>query len=80
MNTTTQQAFGWYGVIAILVAYALVSLGWLSTSTSWYQVLNFTGAIAIAYVASTKKDRQPMVLNIIWALVALIALARLWAR
>lgn len=74
------QDIGWYGVIAILVAYSLSSFGVLSTSSLWYLVLNLTGALAIAYEAGSKRDRQPMVLNIIWAFVALNGIARFWIR
>lgn len=71
------QSIGWYGVVAIVVSYALANFGWLST-TSWaYILLNLTGAIAIAAEAASKRDRQPLVLNIIWAIVALVALVKL---
>lgn len=80
MQRFIAQDIGWYGVIAILTAYGLANFGWLSISSAWYLVLNLTGAAAIAIKAATKRDRQPMVLNIVWALVAAVALLRLWMR
>ena len=77
MQRHTVQNIGWYGVIAILLAYGLLIFGVLNMDSIWYLMLNLTGAVAIAYEAGSKKDRQPMVLNIIWALVAVVAIIRL---
>jgi hypothetical protein len=77
MQRHTVQNIGWYGVIAILTAYGLLSFDVLTPESLWYLLLNFTGAIAIAYEAWSKKDRQPMTLNIVWALIALMAMLRL---
>ncbi|MBU4339059.1 hypothetical protein KKD57_05930 [Patescibacteria group bacterium] len=38
------EVIGWYGMAAILLAYGLVSFGFLASSSVFYQVLNFTGA------------------------------------
>lgn len=38
------EIIGWYGMGAILLAYALVSFNFLSVSSTIYQLLNFTGA------------------------------------
>ncbi|MEK7623899.1 MAG: hypothetical protein AAB408_04520 [Patescibacteria group bacterium] len=68
---------GWYGTVAILLAYALVSFHLISAESVWYQLLNFTGALGIVAVSWPKQAYQPAVLNIIWAVIALIALVRL---
>ena len=68
MNRQIVQSLGWYGVMAILLAYGLLNFHVLGADSLWYHVLNLTGAVAIALEAWTKRDRQPMVLNIIWAL------------
>ena len=70
------ESLGWYGVIAIVGTYAASALGWTNPSTPIYQWLNLTGALAIALDAYHDKNVQPVVLNIIWAIVALIALIR----
>jgi len=74
------EVLGWYGVLAILGAYTLVSLSVLMTSSVLYQLLNLSGAVAVATAAIRKRDAQPAVLNFIWALVALVALWRLWVN
>lgn len=78
MQKKLTQKIGWVGVVAILLAYSLLNFGILSSSNPTYLGLNFIGAIAIAYEAWSKRDQQPMVLNIIWAVIALLALIRLW--
>lgn len=80
MQRHTVQEIGWCGVIAIVLAYALVNFHVLTTDSVWYQLLNLSGAIAIIIEARSKRDRQPMVLNGVWALVAIIALIGLWVR
>lgn len=71
---------GWYGVLAIISAYALVSFGVVGSHSLGYQLLNLTGAIAIVAEAFTKKDYQPVVLNIAWSLIAVVALAQVILR
>jgi len=72
------SAAGWYGVLALLGAYALASFEVLSPASATFQILNLTGAIAIVIEAFSKKDWQPGILNIAWSLVALFALLRLF--
>lgn len=77
MQRNVVQNIGWYGVVAILLAYGLLSFGFL-TSIHWaYLLLNLTGSIAIAIEAWSKRDKQPMVLNLIWAMIAVIGIIRL---
>jgi len=68
---------GWYGVLAILGAYTLVSFGVLNPLNLWYQLLNLTGAFAIIVHSFSKKDYQPGVLNIIWMIIAIIAIGQI---
>jgi len=69
--------FGWYGVLAILSAYALVSFDVIVTDSYAYQILNLTGALGIIFQAASKKDHQPVVLNVVWAVIAIIAILKL---
>lgn len=72
------EIFGWYGAVAIVGAYALVSLSVIQSNGVLYQLLNFTGAIGIVAVSLTKKAYQPATLNIIWTVIAAIALLKLF--
>lgn len=71
------EACGWYGIVAILVAYAFLSLGILESNQLSYQVLNLTGGMGIVVDAVADKNAQPAVLNIIWSAFALIAIVRI---
>lgn len=76
MKRNFTELLGWYGVVAILAAYFLNIFNLLSTSSIYYSILNLTGALGIVIDAWKQKDYQPMVLNVVWGLVALIALLR----
>lgn len=67
---------GWYGTAAILAAYALSSFGALATGDRLYQVLNFTGALGVAWVCWHKRTWQAFWLEAIWATIAVVALLR----
>ena len=71
------EIFGWYGMVAIIGAYALSSFGVLEPNTLLYQLLNLSGAVGIVCVSFTKKAYQPGVLNTIWAVIASLAIGRL---
>jgi hypothetical protein len=70
------ESMGWYGTIAIVLAYALVSFSVVAATGIWYQVLNATGAIGIVIVSFYKKAYQPGVLNILWAVIAVLAVGK----
>lgn len=78
------ESIGWYGTAAIITAFALVSFEILEPTSFTYQILNGTGALGIVYTSLKKKtahDRrswQPAVLNMIWALIAIFALVKLF--
>ena len=44
---TFVEIFGWYGTVAIVIAYALVSFSVIESTNIWYQILNATGALGI---------------------------------
>lgn len=68
---------GWYGVVAILLAYALSSFSIISNQNIWYHILNGTGALGIVMDTYTDRDFQPMTLNIVWAIIACVALIKI---
>jgi hypothetical protein len=67
---------GWYGVLAILGAYALISFGQLNHASVTYQILNLTGALAVGLICVRKRAWQPLALNVVWAVIAATALWR----
>ena len=78
MNKKRSEIVGWYGVGAILLAYLLNSLGIINSSNYWYVILNLTGALGIVIDAWRQKNYQPVILNLVWAFIALFALLRMF--
>jgi hypothetical protein len=71
------EIVGWYGAFAILLAYALVSFKVIPSSGYLYQILNLTGAVGIAVISIVNKVKQPATLNIVWAIIAFVAIVSL---
>ena len=71
------EILGWYGLIAVVIAYASVSLSFVSPNNYVYQFLNLSGAVGLGLVAFVKKAYQNGVLNLVWGGIAVLALVRL---
>jgi len=70
------QIIGWIGMVLFLVAYFSVSFDILAVHNIWFQLMNIVGSIGLVLVASARRDWQPMVLNIVWILIGVIAILR----
>lgn len=68
------EILGWYGTVAIVMAYALVSFKFINSDGFVYQILNLTGAIGLLIISVIKRVRQTAILNIFWALIAALTL------
>ena len=75
----TSNLLGWVGVGLILLAYAGVSFDQLQPQSWLYQLMNLFGAIFLIIETWQKKDYQPVVLNVVWASIAIIGLLSLIA-
>ena len=69
---------GWYGVVATVGAYILVSFSMLSPTSLLYQLLNLTGAVGVTIETWVRRDYQPFWLNLIWAVIALVAIVNIF--
>lgn len=69
---------GWYGMLALILAYFLVSFGWLDGQGLIFQLINLTGGIGLLVVAASKGVLQSVILNFFWAVIGFIAIARLF--
>jgi hypothetical protein len=72
------EIYGWYGIAALLLAYALVSFSIINAGGLLYQILNGSGALGLMLVSFYKRAYQPAALNLIWTLIAVIAIARIF--
>ena len=71
------EIIGWYGPIAFIIGFALVSFGVVEGRSYVFQLLNLTGGVALALISFEKKAYQPAVLNIILAIIAIVTLVDL---
>lgn len=71
------QVIGWIGMVLILAAYFLVSFEILTVHNIWFQLMNIIGSIGLVLIASARRDWQPMVLNIVWILIGIVAILRI---
>jgi len=73
-RSRTIEVLGWYGVVATVLAYILVSFSITPPTSLIYQGLNLTGALGITIETWVHKDYQPFWLNLIWSFIALAAI------
>ena len=81
MNDVKQkidEAIGWYGTAAIVVAYFLVSFGFISGESISFQILNVSGALGVLWISFVKKVWQTVTLESVWAVIGLVALVRIF--
>lgn len=69
---------GWYGMMALIVAYFLVSFSWVPADGIIFQILNLTGGIGLLIVAASKGVLQSVILNFFWAIIGIIAIVRIF--
>ena len=70
------EACGWYGMLALILGYALVSFNAIPAEGVAFQLLNLTGGLGLIIVAASKRVIQSVILNIFWATIGIIALLR----
>lgn len=73
---TLIDILGWCGVALILGAYTCLSFGFIDAGYL-FQATTLIGSLALATETWIKRDRQPAILNTVYATVAAIAIIRL---
>ena len=74
------EVIGWIGSAAILSAYALNSYQKIRSDSLFFLFLNFTGGLLLIIYSYYKDALANAFLNIVWVIVAIIALAKLFRR
>lgn len=72
------EVIGWYGTVAIVVAYFLVSFGFISGESISFQILNISGALGVLWISFVRKVYQTVALESIWAVIGVVALVRIF--
>ena len=70
---------GWAGMVLVLLAYALLSSGKIKNSYL-YQTLNFIAALLMAVGLYPKNAWFSFTLQVIWGLIAIIAIVRMGTK
>jgi len=71
------EILGWYGLIAVVIAYGTVSLSFVSPNSYVYQLLNLSGSVGLGLMAFVRRAYQNGVLNAVWGIIAVVALIRM---
>jgi hypothetical protein len=74
------EAVGWTGAFLILLAYVLVTAGRLTGQSFAFQWLNLFGAAGFIINGWWHGALPSTGLNVVWMLIAAVALWRLWKR
>ena len=76
MNELFFDIVGWIGMILVLVAYILLSLNKIKNGYT-YQILNFLAALLMAIGLFPKNAWFSFTLQVVWGLIAIIAIIKL---
>ena len=74
-------AIDWLGVLGSLIiagAYLAVSRGWVDGAKPAFNLMNLTGAVFILVSLWYRPNAGAIVMESLWVLIALYALARYW--
>ena len=71
------EVWGWYGIVAVVGAYALSTFEVLESGDLGHSLLNLTGASGIGLVCLRKRAWQGFWVEAIWVVIAITALIRL---
>jgi hypothetical protein len=74
------EAAGWSGAALILLAYLLVTAGKVTGQSFLFQGMNLVGAAGFVINGWWHDAKPSAVLNVIWMLIAAVALWRMWKR
>lgn len=74
------QEVGVLAGIFFVVAYGLLNFGVLATSSPLYQALNVLGVLGFVYTAVSPFNPGLLITDVVWALVALGFLWRIFTR
>ena len=80
LNKGLATSLGWIGTFLYLLAYLLLSIKKLRADHRLYHLLNIFGAIGLTYNALSLDDYPNVIVNIVWAIIALSAILLIGRR
>ncbi|HZI01933.1 MAG TPA: hypothetical protein VEX63_12355 [Flavisolibacter sp.] len=72
------EGIGWTGAAFSLTAYSLNSLNIISSQSFAYLIMNIIGCFFLKIYTFSKKAYANSVLNLIWLLMTLVALVKIY--
>ena len=73
-----REALGWVGVVLVLGAYFFATIGQLDAQSWLFQVANLVGAVFLISSSLKHHDWQPVAVNTVWALIAIVGIVALY--
>lgn len=74
----TRQIASFLGALLILIAYAGHQMKWVDARKPGYNLLNAVGSAILAYIAFHPFQVGFVVLEVVWTVISVYALARGW--
>lgn len=71
------ETIGWIGAFLVVLAFFLVSTKKIKATSKRYQLLNLFGAIGVGVNVFYQQSWPALVLQIIWALIAVYSLIKM---
>jgi TRAP-type C4-dicarboxylate transport system permease small subunit len=71
------EIIGWIGAFLVVLAFFLVSTKKIKATSKRYQLLNLFGAIGVGVNVFYQQSWPALVLQIIWALIAVYSLIKM---
>ncbi len=75
---TLINLIGWLGAILYIVAYLLLTLNIVLSSSFIYHFLNVLGAIGLSINAFYLRDSPNIIVNLVWLIIAMGAIINLY--
>jgi hypothetical protein len=72
------NVFGWVGSVAVIIAYALISLNKVNSRSGIYQWLNLAGSLCLVVNTAYYHAYPSTFVNLIWMVIAATALVRIF--
>ncbi len=73
---STIDIIGWVGVVLIVASFTFTTFEFITPQHISYPLLNIIGSICIIVSSYTKRDFQPVALNVVWLVIAAFGLIR----
>lgn len=76
MDNKVIELAGWLGVVFYVLAYLLLSIGFLKPNSYRFHTLNILGAIGLITDSAYYGDKPNLVVNVTWFIIGVFAVSR----